>query len=111
MFKKEFSRQITEVSQRQSKYARKMPINGTRKPIESRQIKRLRKQRPKRYMNPFLLFAQESRKNAYDGNLLPQWKAAHKGLGGKWRASGSERKIFKKVNVPPFAGFIKECPQ
>merc|ERR1712243_323091 len=37
-------------------------------------------------MNPFLCFAHEERAKAKNGHLLSDWKAAHKGLGGKWKA-------------------------
>ena len=54
---------------------------------------RLQKLRSKRCMNPFLCFAQEQRKHfkyvTSSGSLLSEWKAAHKGLGAKWRALGN----------------------
>ena len=57
-------------------------------------MRKLQGSRPKRYMNPFLLFAHEERKKAKNGHLLPEWKAAHKGLGGKWRALGAGKLQF-----------------
>merc|ERR1711981_691167 len=51
-----------------------------------------KKLKPKRYMNPFLCFAHEERKKSRGGHLLSDWKAAHKGLGGKWRGMDKANK-------------------
>ena len=62
-------------------------------------------------MNPFLCFAHEERQKAKNGHLLPEWRSAHKGLGGKWRALGAGRSQFKRHGkVPAFAMFIKASP-
>merc|ERR1712150_378932 len=61
----------------------------SKRAVKPRALRRLQKTRPKRYMNPFLCFAHEERKKAKSGQLLPEWKAAHKGLGAKWRALGA----------------------
>merc|ERR1711981_527321 len=71
-----------------------------------------KKLKPKRYMNPFLCFAHEERKKSRGGHLLSDWKAAHKGLGGKWRALGTGKlKFHHQGKVPPFTMFVKHCPQ
>ena len=63
-------------------------------------------------MTPFLCFAHEERKKAKNGHLLPEWKAAHKGLGGKWRALGAGKSQFKRHGkVPAFAMFVKASPK
>ena len=77
---------------------------------------RLQKLRPKRYMNPFLCFAQEQRKNfksvTSSGSLLSEWKAAHKGLGAKWRAlANGNTKYYRQGKVPAFAMYVKDCPE
>ena len=51
------------------------------KPEQTKIVRRLQKQRPKRYMNAFLCFAHEERMKAQRGTLLVNWRAAHKGLG------------------------------
>ena len=87
-----------------------MSKNGLRKTLISRDLRKLQKSRPKRYMNPFLCFAHEQRKKANNGHLLTEWKAAHKGLGAKWHALGAGKKHFQgKGKVPAFAMFIKGC--
>merc|ERR1719284_465152 len=49
---------------------------------------------------------------ARNGHLLSDWKAAHKGLGAKWRALGGGRSKFgRKGKIPAFAMFVKESPQ
>ena len=63
-------------------------------------------------MNPFLCFAHEERKIANNGHLVADWKAAHKGLGSKWRSLGAERSKFqRKGKIPAFALFVKESPK
>merc|ERR1719419_457966 len=47
-----------------------------------------------------------------NGHLLSDWKAAHKGLGSKWRALGAGRaKFVRHGKIPAFAVFVKECQQ
>ena len=49
---------------------------------------------------------------ARNGHLLSDWKAAHKGLGAKWRALGAGRSKFgRQGKIPAFAMFVKESPQ
>merc|ERR1712126_519478 len=44
--------------------------------------------------------------------LLSDWKAAHKGLGAKWRALGAGKAKFgKQGKIPSFAAFVKEYQQ
>ena len=63
-------------------------------------------------MNPFLCFSREERKIANNGHLLADWKAAHKGLGSKWRSLGAGRSKFqRKGKIPAFAVFVKESPK
>ena len=63
-------------------------------------------------MNPFLCFAHEERKKSRGGHLLSDWKAAHKGLGAKWRALGAGKlKFHNQGKVPAFAMFVKQSPQ
>merc|ERR1712150_49098 len=84
----------------------------SKRAVKPRALRRLQKTRPKRYMNPFLCFAHEERKKAKSGQLLPEWKAAHKGLGAKWRALGAGKSKFqRKGKVPAFAMFVKESPK
>merc|ERR1712088_1043766 len=73
---------------------------------------KLEKSRPRRFMNQFLCFAHEESMKVRNGHLLSDWKAAHKGLGGKWRALGAGRAKFHKAGkVPAFALFVKESPK
>ena len=59
-------------------------------------------------MNPFLCFVHEEMVKAKNGSLIPEWRTAHKGLGGKWRALGAARANFKRHGrTPAFAMFIK----
>merc|ERR1712154_697856 len=52
------------------------------------------------------------RMKARNGHLLSDWKTAHKGLGGKWRALGAGRaKFYKPGKIRAFALFVKESPQ
>merc|ERR1712029_649330 len=47
-----------------------------------------------------------------NGHLLSDWKAAHKGLGAKWRALGAGKaKFSKQGKIPSFAAFVKEYQQ
>ena len=67
-------------------------------------------------MNPFLCFVQEQRKNfkyvTSSRSLLSEWKAAHKGLGAKWRVVGNGKaKYYKQGKVPAFAMYVKDCPE
>merc|ERR1712198_435499 len=83
-----------------------------RKKVKSKDLRKLEKIRPRKFMNPFLCFAHEERAKAKNGHLLSDWKAAHKGLGAKWRALGSGKaKFAKQGKIPSFAAFVKECPQ
>merc|ERR1711894_787658 len=78
--------------------------------MSSKELRKLQKSRPKRYMTPFLCFLHEERKKANNNQLLSNWKAAHKGLGYKWRALGtSKAKFQRKGKIPAFAVFVKEC--
>jgi len=96
----------------QAKAARKASKKVMRKRVKSRIVRRLEKSRPRRFMNPFLCFCHEERMKAKNGHLLADWKAVHKGLGGKWRALGAGRaKFHKQGKVPAFAMFVKECPK
>jgi len=95
---------------KQSKLARKVSLKGTRNLLVSRELRKLQKSRPKRYMTPFLCFAHAERQKANGGTLLTQWRAAHRGLGAKWRALGAEKKRFKG-KLPAFAMFIKDSPK
>jgi len=98
------SKKTTKTSQNMKKVARKT--------IRPRILRKLQKSRPKRYMNPFLCFAHEERKKSRGGHLLSDWKAAHKGLGAKWRALGAGKmKFHNQGKVPPFAMFVKQNPQ
>ena len=103
---------MPKVANKQSKVPRKASKNVFRKPLKSRDLRKLQKSRPKRYMNPFLCFAHEERKIANNGHLLADWKAAHKGLGTKWRSLGVGRSKFqRKGKIPAFAVFVKESPK
>merc|ERR1712223_499032 len=86
-----------------------------KKKMKPHALAALEKSRPKRYMNAFLCYAQDERRKAKifeGGNLLNEWKAAHKGLGAKWKALGTARAKFpKQEKVPAFAMFIKEQPR
>jgi len=83
-----------------------------RKLFKPRSIRKLEKTRPRKFMNPFLCFAHEERAKAKNGHLLSDWKAAHKGLGAKWRALGAGKAKFgKQGKIPSFAAFVKEYPQ
>merc|ERR1712001_106565 len=101
---------------KQLKDAKRMRKNIVKRPVKSKLLRKLQKSRPKRYMNPFLCFSHEVRKNAKGthsaASLLPDWKAAHKGLGAKWRALGAGKaKFHKHGKVPAFAMFVKESAQ
>jgi len=99
---------MSKVAKRHSKGAHKV----SKRAVKPRALRKLQKTRPKRYMNPFLCFAHEERKKAKSGQLLPEWKAAHKGLGAKWRALGAGKSKFqRKGKVPAFAMFVKESPK
>jgi len=103
---------MTKVDKKTIKASQNMKKKVARKPTQSRPLRRLQKSRPKRYMNPFLCFAHEERKKWNSGRLLSDWKAAHKGLGAKWRALGAAKLKFRNQgNVPPFALFVKQNPQ
>ena len=103
---------MTKVAKRQSKAVHTASKRAIKKPVKSRLVKKLQKTRPKRYMNPFLCFAHEERAKAKGGKLLSDWKAAHKGLGAKWRALGAGKaKFHRHGKVPAFAMFVKECGQ
>jgi len=107
---------MTKVAKKQLKATKSMRKNVMKRPVKSNLLRKLQKSRPKRYMNPFLCFAHEVRKNAkgiHSGtSLVSDWKAAHKGLGSKWRALGSGKaKFHKHGKVPAFAMFVKENPQ
>jgi len=83
-----------------------------RKTVKPKSIRKLEKTRPRKFMNPFLCFAHEERAKAKNGHLLSDWKAAHKGLGAKWRALGAGKAKFgKQGKIPSFAAFVKEYPQ
>merc|ERR1712080_33716 len=97
---------------KQPKATQSMKKKAIRKPVKSKLLRKLQKSRPKRYMNPFLCFAHELRKKAkgvHSGSdLLSDWKAAHKGLGAKWRALGGRKsKYYHHGKVPVFAMFVK----
>ena len=103
---------MTKVGKMQAKAAQKASKKVMRKRVKSRMVRRLEKSRPRRFMNPFLCFAHEERMKAKNGHLVADWKAAHKGLGGKWRALGAGRaKFHKQGKVPAFAMFVKESPK
>ena len=104
---------MTKVKKKQRKGKQSVMKKATRKPVKSKLLRKLQKSRPKRYMNPFLCFAHELRKKAkgvHSGSdLLSDWKAAHKGLGAKWRALGAKKSMyFNQGKVPAFALFVKE---
>jgi len=83
-----------------------------RKTVKPKSIRKLEKTRPRKFMNPFLCFAHEERAKAKNGHLLSDWKAAHKGLGAKWRALGTGKaKFVKQEKIPSFAAFVKEYSQ
>ena len=103
---------MPKVSKNKSKVPQLASRNVLKKPLKPRALRKLQKSRPKRYMNPFLCFAHEERKIAHNGHLLADWKAAHKGLGSKWRSLGAERSKFqRKGKVQAFALFVKESPK
>merc|ERR1712141_216020 len=103
---------MTKVAKRTTKASQSMKKKVSRKSIKSRPLRKLQKSRPKRYMNPFLCFAHEERKKWKSGRLLSDWRAAHKGLGSKWRALGAGKLKFRNQgNVPAFALFVKQNPQ
>merc|ERR1712179_611849 len=75
----------------------------------SKVLRRLKKLRPKRYMNPFLCFRHEERQKFKNRQLLPEWRSAHNGLGKRWRALGAGKaKYNRHGNVPVFASFVKQ---
>ena len=86
----------------------KSAIKKHNRPVKSRALRKLQKSRPKKYLNAFLCFAQEVRRKAKGGHLVSEWKAAHKGLGGKWSALGAAEKAkFKRQGkISAFAVFI-----
>jgi len=103
---------MTKLGKMQAKAAQKANKKVLRKKVKSTLLRRLQKERPRRFMNPFLCYAHEQRMKAKNGHLLSDWKAAHKGLGSKWRALGAGRaKFVRHGKVPAFAVFVKECPQ
>merc|ERR1712001_483912 len=103
---------MTKLGKIQAKAAQKASKKVMRKQVKSRMVRKLEKSRPRRFMNQFLCFAHEERMKAKNGHLLSDWKAAHKGLGGKWRALGAGRaKFHKSGKVPAFALFVKESPK
>merc|ERR1712018_794092 len=103
---------MTKLGKIQAKAAQKASKKVMRKRVKPRMVRRLEKSRPRRFMNQFLCFAHEERMKARNGHLLSDWKAAHKGLGGKWRALGAGRAKFHKAGkVPAFALFVKESPK
>merc|ERR1712018_127529 len=103
---------MAKVSKKTTKASQNMKKKGARKTIRPRVLRKLQKSRPKRYMNPFLCFAHEERKKSRSGHLLSDWKAAHKGLGAKWRALGTGKlKFHNQGKVPAFAMFVKQSPQ
>merc|ERR1712198_125800 len=96
----------------QTKATQKANKKVLRKRVKSKSIRRLEKERPRKFMNPFLCFAHEERVKANNGHLLSDWKAAHKGLGAKWRALGAGRSKFgRQGKISAFAMFVKESPQ
>merc|ERR1712001_727494 len=103
---------MTKLGKIQAKAAQKASKKAMRKQVKSRMVRKLEKSRPRRFMSQFLCFAHEERMKAKNGHLLSDWKAAHKGLGGKWRALGAGRaKFHKPGKVPAFALFVKESPK
>ena len=90
---------MTKLAKIQAKAAQKASKKVIRKQVKSRMVRRLEKSRPRRFMNQFLCFAHEERMKARNGHLLSDWKAAHKGLGGKWRALGAGRAKFYKAGI------------
>ena len=68
---------MSKIVKMHSKVARRASKKAHKRPVKSRDMRKLQGSRPKRYMNPFLLFAHEERKKAKNGHLLPEWKAAH----------------------------------
>merc|ERR1712154_121047 len=103
---------MTKLGNIHTKAAQKASKKVIRKRVKSRMVRRLEKSRPRRFMNQFLCFAHEERMKAKNGRLLSDWKAAHKGLGGKWRALGAGRaKFHKSGKVPAFALYVKESPK
>merc|ERR1712203_1207844 len=103
---------MTKLGKIHAKAAQKASKKVIRKRVKSRMVRGLEKSRPRRFMNQFLCFAHEERMKAKNGRLLSDWKAAHKGLGGKWRALGAGRaKFHKSGKVPAFALYVKESPK
>jgi len=101
---------MTKLGKMQAKAAQKANKKVLRKKVKSPLMRRLQKERPRRFMNPFLCYAHEQRVKAKNGHLLSDWKAAHKGLGSKWRALGAGRaKFVRHGKIPAFAIFVKEC--
>ena len=62
----------------QTKATQKANKKVLRKRVKSRALRRLEKERPRRYMNPFICFAHEQKMKARNGHLLSDWKTAHK---------------------------------
>merc|ERR1712080_262138 len=113
---KYYKLKMTKVEKKQLKATKRMKKNIVKRPVKSKLLRKLQKSRPKRYMNPFLCFAHEVRKNSkgiHSGtSLISDWKAAHKGLGAKWRALGAGKaKFHKHGKVPAFVMFVKESAQ
>jgi len=103
---------MTKLEKMQTKATQKANKKVLRKRVKSRALRRLEKERPRRYMNPFICFAHEQKMKARNGHLLSDWKTAHKGLGAKWRALGAGRSKFgRQGKIPAFAMFVKESPQ
>ena len=44
--------------------------------------------------------------------MISEWKATHKGLGGKWRALGAGKSQFRRSGrIPAFARFVQSSPK
>merc|ERR1712001_241558 len=103
---------MTKLGKIQAKAAQKASKKVMRKQVKSRMVRKLEKSRPRRFMNQFLCFAHEERMKAKNGHLISEWKAAHKGLGGKWRALGAGKSKFRKFEkTPAFARFVQMSPK
>jgi len=79
--------------------------NKNKRPTLTVRRKSLKNARPKRYMNAFLCFCQEERKNFKNGSLLPAWINVHKRLGKQWTTKLKEQ---TKLQNRSFSKFIKE---
>merc|ERR1712141_967596 len=106
------SRTMSKVAMKHSKGSRKASKKAHKRPVKSRNLRRLQRSRPKRFMNPFLCFLHEERKKAKNGHLISEWKAAHRGLGGKCRALGAGKSKFRRSGkTPAFAKFVQMSPK